>query len=58
LVNALEGESGKRTVFRSVRSVCSRHVRTKWIALYRLDTIALDKRTAWLDRVERSMSRL
>lgn len=58
LVNALEGESGKRTVFRSLRSVCSRRVRTRWIALYRLDTIAPERRTAWLDRVERAMTRL
>lgn len=58
LVNALEGESGKRTVFRSIRMMCHRHVRTKWIALYGLDTVDAAKRTAWLDRVEREIAKL
>jgi putative NADPH-quinone reductase len=52
-VNALEGESGKRTVFRSLRSLCSGRVRTSWIAIYGLDRADEAKRNAWLDRVER-----
>jgi len=51
-VNALEGESGKRTAFRSIRMVCSRRVRTSWTAIYGLDRADEAKRTAWLDRVE------
>lgn len=52
LVNALEGESGKRTAFRSLRAVCSRRVRTSWTAIYALDRAGEVERTAWLDRVE------
>jgi len=56
-VNALEGESGKRTVFRSIRAMCSRRVRTTWIAIYRLDNATEKHRTDWLDRVERRFRR-
>ena len=51
-VNALEGESGKRTVFRSIRAMCSRRVRTSWTAIYKLDRIDEAERVAWLDGVE------
>ena len=57
-VNVLEGESGKRTVIRSLRAMCSRRVRTTWCAMYGLDTCDAAKRTAFLDRVERTMARL
>ncbi|MEY2958064.1 MAG: hypothetical protein RLZZ01_632 [Actinomycetota bacterium] len=56
-VNAIEGESGKRTVFRSLRSLCSGRVRTSWTAIYGLDRADGAERTAWLDRVERRFSR-
>jgi putative NADPH-quinone reductase len=56
-MNALEGESGKRTAFRSIRAVCSRRVRTSWIAIYGLDRADEAKRVAWLDRVERRFRR-
>ena len=52
-VNALEGESGKRTAFRSIRAACSRRARTSWTAIYGLDRADDAKRTAWLDHVER-----
>ena len=51
-INALEGESGKRTAFRSIRAVCSRRIRTSWIAIYGLDRADDAKRGAWLDDVE------
>ncbi|HUF84394.1 MAG TPA: NAD(P)H-dependent oxidoreductase [Acidimicrobiia bacterium] len=51
-VNALEGESGKRTAFRSIRAVCSRRARTSWIAIYGLDRTDNAARVAWLDEVE------
>ena len=58
LINALQGESGKRTVTRSIRTMCSKRTRTKWCALYGLDTIDEAKRVAFLDRVERTLSKL
>lgn len=56
-MNALEGESGKRTAFRSIRAVCSRRTRTTWIAIYGLDRADEAERAAWLDRVEERFSR-
>ena len=58
LINALQGESGKRTVTRSIRTMCSKRTRTKWCALYGLDTIDEAERVAFLDRVERTLSKL
>lgn len=58
LLNALEGEAGKRTVTRSIRAMCSRRTRTTWCALYRVDTCNEDRRTAFLDRVQRVLARL
>jgi len=58
LTNALQGEAGKRTVTRSIRTMCSRRTRTTWCALYGLDTIDDAKRTAFLDRVERTLAKL
>ncbi len=57
-VNALEGESGKRTVTRSLRAMCSRRTRTTWCALYGLDRADDSARAAFLDRVERALARL
>ena len=56
LVNAIEGESGKRTVFRSLRSLCNGRVSTSWTAIYGLDRADEATRTAWLDQVERRFS--
>ena len=38
LVNAVEGEAGKRTLTRSLRSMCHPLARTTWIAMYGVDT--------------------
>lgn len=57
-LNALEGESGKRTVTRSMRAMCSRRTRTTWCAIYDLDTCDESKRRAFLDRVERTTAKL
>lgn len=58
LVNALEGEVGKRTMTRAMRAMCSRRTRTTWCALYGLDTCDADTRTKYLDRVERTTAAL
>ncbi|MGB0111737.1 MAG: NAD(P)H-dependent oxidoreductase [Ilumatobacteraceae bacterium] len=57
-INALEGEGGKRTLTRSLRLMCHPLARTTWLPLYAVDTISEDRRTAFLDRVERRLARL
>jgi putative NADPH-quinone reductase len=51
-VNAIQGEGGKRTVTRSLRSMCHPLARTSWLALYGVDRRAAADRAAFLDRVE------
>ncbi len=58
LVNALEGEAGKRTVTRSLRAMCSRRARTTWCAIYGLDNATDDARDRFLAKVDRTMARL
>jgi putative NADPH-quinone reductase len=58
LINALEGESGKRTAIRSLRLMCSKRTRTRWCAVYGLDTADEHRRERFLARVERTLSRL
>ena len=58
LLNSLEGESGKRTVTRSIRAMCSRRTRTTWCALYGVDTCSEADRTSFLDRVESTLAKL
>lgn len=57
-MNALEGETGKRVAFRSIRAMCSKRTRTTWCAIYGLDTADEAERTAWLERVERTAAKL
>ena len=57
-INALEGEGGKRTAFRSIRLMCSKRTRTTWCALYGVDRGDPARNAAWLDRVERTLARL
>jgi hypothetical protein len=57
-MNALEGETGKRVAFRSIRVMCSKRTRTTWCAIYGLDSADQTKRAAWLTRVERVASKL
>jgi putative NADPH-quinone reductase len=54
-VNALEGESGKRTVTRTLRAVCHPLARTTWIAMYGMDSSTHKVRRAFLDRIERRL---
>jgi NAD(P)H dehydrogenase (quinone) len=58
LINAMEGEAGKRTVTRSLRTMCHPLARTTWLAFYGLDTSSPVRRQAFLDRVERRITRL
>jgi putative NADPH-quinone reductase len=58
VVNALQGESGKRVATRAMRTLCSRRCRTKWVAMYGVDRSTIEDRTAFLDRVERRLGKL
>lgn len=49
LVNSLQGEGGKRTVFRSLRTMCHQRTRTHWLAFYGVDTASSDRRSRFLD---------
>ena len=57
-VNAIEGESGKRTLTRSLRSMCHPLARTTWIAMYGVDVSSPERRARFLARVERRVARL
>ncbi len=57
-INAVEGESGKRTLTRSLRAMCHPLARTTWVAMYGIDNASDDDRAAFLDRVERRLGRL
>ncbi len=58
LVNALEGEAGKRTVTRSLRSMCHPFTRTYWLAFYGIDTSSDDARRAFLDGLSSSIAQI
>ncbi len=57
LVNSLEGESGKRIANRSLRILCNRRCRTRWIAIYGIDTSSQQDRVAFLHRVRRRLAK-
>lgn len=58
LINSVQGEPGKRIVNRSLRVLCNRWARTKWIAFYGIDRASTDDRAQFLDRVERKLRSL
>ncbi len=57
-INMIEGEAGKRTITRSLRTMCHPRARTTWLAMYGIDTSTDTQRAAFLDRVERRLLRL
>lgn len=57
-INALEGETGKRTVTRAIRVLCNWRCRTTWLACYGVDRMSAAERASYLDRVERRLARL
>lgn len=52
LMNALEGEAGKRTASRSLRLMCHPRCRMSWWPFYGVDTSTETARRAFLERVE------
>ncbi|MEZ5247791.1 MAG: NAD(P)H-dependent oxidoreductase [Ilumatobacteraceae bacterium] len=57
-VNAVEGETGKRTMTRALRFACNVRVRTHWIAFYGIDRASDRSRRRFLDRVEERLATL
>jgi NAD(P)H dehydrogenase (quinone) len=55
--NLLEGENGKRVLRDVVLRRCAAGAQFEWIAFYNIDAAPLSKRVAFLDRVERRLSR-
>lgn len=52
IINFLQGNPGRITIFRGMRLMCHWRCRTTWIALYRLDDQSPDTISEWLERVE------
>jgi len=57
IVNALQGEPGKRTITRSIRVMCNRWCRARWIALYGLDKSTAESRAKYLNRIGQRVAR-
>jgi len=57
-VNTLQGEPGKRVILRGLRSLCHPLARSRWIAMYGMDTATDADRQAFLRRVQRRLAEL
>jgi putative NADPH-quinone reductase len=57
LVNALQGEPGKRTISRSIRVMCNKFCRARWIAFYGLDSSTLADRETHLASIGQRVAR-
>jgi len=58
ILNALEGQTGRRIISRSLRVLCNRFARTTWLAMYGIDQSTQADREAFLDRVDRKIRAL
>ena len=56
-LSKLVGEPGRRTILRGLRSICHPVCRTRYLALYRMDTRSDADRKAYLARVHKTMTR-
>jgi len=54
----LVNDNGRRTLTRAFRLTCGRGTKTTWLGLYSIDTSGPNERTAFLDRVEHSMTHM
>ena len=54
----LLADPGRRTIMRTLRTLCSRRCRRTWLGLYGMDTSTPAQREAFLARVEARMARL
>jgi NAD(P)H dehydrogenase (quinone) len=58
LVNALQGESGKRVALRGLRAMCGLTTRARWIACYGMDRADDRQRQRFVKRAQAAMRRL
>jgi NAD(P)H dehydrogenase (quinone) len=58
LLSKVMGEPGRKTILRGLRSICHPFCRTSYTALYKMDTVSPERRTAHLARVRGRMARL
>lgn len=54
----LVNDNGRRTLTRALRMLCGRRTATTWLGLYSLDTKGPADRTAFLDRIHHTTSKL
>ena len=54
----LVNDNGRRMLTRAMRLTCGRGAKSTWLGLYSIDTSGPNDRTAFLDRVEHSMTKL
>jgi NAD(P)H dehydrogenase (quinone) len=57
-LNVLQGEGGKRTLFRSLRTMCHPLTRTRWLAYYGIDADDAARQDAFLDALPDKIARL
>ena len=57
-LNMVQGEGGKRTVFRSLRAMCHPLTRTHWIAYYGVDGDDVDRQDRFLAALPERIARL
>lgn len=58
LMSWIMGQPGRRTLLRGFRSVCHPLCSTKFLALYRMDTVSAAERQAHLQRVRKAVATL
>lgn len=56
LFSKLIGEPGRKTILRGVRALCAPRCRTRYLALYRMDSVSAENRARFLDRVRRTFA--
>ncbi len=56
LLSWVMGQPGRRTLLRGFRSLCSTVCRTKYVALYNMDSVSESRKLAHLDRVRNAVA--
>jgi NAD(P)H dehydrogenase (quinone) len=58
LISKLMGEPGRKTLLRGIRRLCHPWCRTRYLALYLMDSSTQDRRAAFIAKVETVLQRL
>ncbi len=53
LLSKFIGEPGRKTILRGIRVLCHPRCKTRYLALYKMDTVTAAQRQAYLDKVGR-----